>query len=89
MTTSTPRLKSTDTSPRHPFPPCSILDQAVSAVDAWVAADHLAMHGQRESDDGGSTSSAALAAMPPNAFAVTLFCLESRWAACGVWWGQQ
>lgn len=50
----------------------------MSAVDAWVAADYLAMHGQRESDDGGSTSSAALASMPPNAFAVTLFCLESR-----------
>eukprot|EP00752_Nemacystus_decipiens_P015636 g13953.t1 len=56
----------------------SILSQAVAVVDAWVAADHLAVHGQRVSDDGGSTSSAALAAMPPNAFAVTLFCLESR-----------
>eukprot|EP00903_Cladosiphon_okamuranus_P010401 g9839.t1 len=53
-------------------------DSRVSAVDAWVAADHLAAHGQRVSDDGGSTSSSALAAMPPNAFAVTLFCLESR-----------
>lgn len=50
----------------------------MAVVDAWVTADYLAVHGQRVSDDGGSTSSAALAAMPPNAFAVTLFCLESR-----------
>lgn len=56
----------------------SILDRAVSAVDAWVSADHLAVHGRGSSSDGGSTSSAALAALPPNAFAVTLFCLESR-----------
>ncbi|CAM9541824.1 unnamed protein product, partial [Ectocarpus sp. 12 AP-2014] len=55
-----------------------ILDRAVSAVDAWVSADHLMVHGRGSSSDGGSTSSAVLAALPPNAFAVTFFCLESR-----------
>ncbi|CAM9574282.1 unnamed protein product [Scytosiphon promiscuus] len=56
----------------------SILDRAVSAVDTWLAADQQGVRGLGDSDDDGSSSSAALAAMPPNAFAVTLFCLESR-----------
>lgn len=43
-----------------------------------MKADRLAAGGLGSSDDGGSIGSAALATLPPNAFAVTLFCLESR-----------
>lgn len=58
----------------------SILDLACSAVDARVAADHHPAAGVvlPGSEDDASLGSAALSALPPNAFAVTLFCLESR-----------
>lgn len=77
---------------RHTLPPspprtparisrASILKHAGEAVDAKTAANRsVAGHdaGQGGIEDGGSMSSAVLAALPPNAFAITLFCLESR-----------